>query len=51
MQKQNLISPNYTYEIPEISIIEESRMDVICASSGINLPDVSLEIFGETEIL
>ena len=49
MQNKLFCSP--PYESPEISLVSLGEEDVICASSGINLPDVSLEIFGETEII
>ena len=48
---QNNVLYSKTYESPAISFLSLAEEDVICASSGINLPDVSLEIFGETEIL
>ena len=39
------------YQPPEISFVAASAIDVICASTGINLPDVSLENFSEYEIM
>ena len=51
MEKQSPPLNLDVYEAPAIGVMSITPQDVICASAGINLPDVSLEIFGENEIL
>jgi hypothetical protein len=42
---------NQIYETPEVLFVTYIDEDIISTSNGINLPDVSLGVFGESEIM
>ena len=39
------------YETPKVLFVTYIDEDIISTSNGINLPDVSLGVFGESEIM